>query len=370
MNGRQIAPIERVTIPLVPRTCTGCCDLAVMYYGRYGGPLARLYLTIALAAVVFVYAMGRFVGGGPALVAAVLIVCSKPLGLLTVAALWRTTFGQRFDWHALEKGRPKSRGRVITESLLSIGAGMGFLGIAAAVLDDEWGAGWLVRFGPQTASTVVIVATLLMLVRVAYVHQRDYRPSRSLRRLFWQETGLRVIYAVPAVLAYFAGVAPLTILMFMFWLPLCLLLVASRSFKAEAVALADIDPDLLGAERQKRQKNVDYFGPGFMISVYGLFLIVLFIVGTDTIIRTLGGSGPVLEPFIESASSGFFGLGTALASIIYNPAFGAVVVAAALFVYQILRIAWFFVFLDARVRYDCWDMELRLAREAQRLESP
>jgi hypothetical protein len=42
--------------------------------------------------------------------------------------------------------------------------------------------------------------------------------------------------------------------------------------------------------------------------------------------------------------------------------------ATGLAVYGLGRIAWFFCYVDLRVRRDLWDMELRLTREAKRLE--
>jgi hypothetical protein len=43
--------------------------------------------------------------------------------------------------------------------------------------------------------------------------------------------------------------------------------------------------------------------------------------------------------------------------------------AVALLVYPIGRLAWFFCYVDVRVRRDCWDMELQILQEAQRLEA-
>jgi hypothetical protein len=43
--------------------------------------------------------------------------------------------------------------------------------------------------------------------------------------------------------------------------------------------------------------------------------------------------------------------------------------AVALIVYPIARLAWFFCYIDVRVRRDCWDMELQFIQEAQRLEA-
>ena len=46
----------------------------------------------------------------------------------------------------------------------------------------------------------------------------------------------------------------------------------------------------------------------------------------------------------------------------------AVLTAAVLFVFPIARLAWFFCYIDLRVRRDCWDMELLFQQEARRLE--
>jgi hypothetical protein len=43
--------------------------------------------------------------------------------------------------------------------------------------------------------------------------------------------------------------------------------------------------------------------------------------------------------------------------------------AVAFLVYPIGRLAWFFCYVDVRVRRDCWDMELQIIQEAERLEA-
>ena len=43
--------------------------------------------------------------------------------------------------------------------------------------------------------------------------------------------------------------------------------------------------------------------------------------------------------------------------------------AVALLVYPIGRLAWFFCYIDVRVRRDCWDMELQILQAAERLEA-
>jgi hypothetical protein len=43
--------------------------------------------------------------------------------------------------------------------------------------------------------------------------------------------------------------------------------------------------------------------------------------------------------------------------------------AVAFLVYPLGRLAWFFCYIDVRVRRDCWDMELQIIQEAERLEA-
>jgi hypothetical protein len=52
-----------------------------------------------------------------------------------------------------------------------------------------------------------------------------------------------------------------------------------------------------------------------------------------------------------------------------DPVVIATVLAIALWVYLPGRLAWFLCYIDVRVRRDCWDMELRIVRETERLEA-
>jgi hypothetical protein len=45
------------------------------------------------------------------------------------------------------------------------------------------------------------------------------------------------------------------------------------------------------------------------------------------------------------------------------------VLAVALLVYPLGRLSWFFCYVDVRVRRDCWDVELQIMQEAERLEA-
>ncbi len=52
-----------------------------------------------------------------------------------------------------------------------------------------------------------------------------------------------------------------------------------------------------------------------------------------------------------------------------DPVVVTTALAVALLVYPIGRLAWFFCYIDVRVRRDCWDMELQIIQEAERLET-
>jgi len=50
-----------------------------------------------------------------------------------------------------------------------------------------------------------------------------------------------------------------------------------------------------------------------------------------------------------------------------DPRVVTALLAVALLVYPLGRLAWFFCYIDLRVRRDCWDMELQMVQEAERL---
>ncbi len=51
-----------------------------------------------------------------------------------------------------------------------------------------------------------------------------------------------------------------------------------------------------------------------------------------------------------------------------DPKVLSLMLGCAFLVYPVGRLAWFFTYIDLRVRRDCWDMELEMLQEAQRLE--
>jgi len=62
-------------------------------------------------------------------------------------------------------------------------------------------------------------------------------------------------------------------------------------------------------------------------------------------------------------------IGHALQFLWSDPIVVTAALAVAFLVYPIGRLAWFFCYIDVRVRRDCWDMELSIMQEAERLEA-
>lgn len=62
------------------------------------------------------------------------------------------------------------------------------------------------------------------------------------------------------------------------------------------------------------------------------------------------------------------GIGQACEFLWEDPYVVTAALAAALAAYPVGRLAWFFCYIDVRVRRDCWDMELQILREAELLE--
>lgn len=368
-NGSR-APIERVAIPLQPRLPSGCCDLAVMFYGRYLGPALRLWLAVAGPAVAFVYGFGRFVGTDLSLAIVTAVIVSKQLGLLTVAATVRATFGESFE-------RPKADGdpRTGTARLTAVSWGLvsvmatvaaGFL--IAATLDDAYGTGRLAALGAERAGAIVLIATAALLLRAQVFIARRHAPTRPVRNGIVLGTLVRLLLAAPLVMLFFDQTWALGVGLAIFWLPGAAALALRRSFHAERRALAEIDPALHTPQANAALSFNDMAGPAFTVTTAAVGLSLVALSAIEFAFTTAGLAGPISGPAGDSFDFEFFEPGFAFTALGRSPLFAASALAAGLFAYQLGRIAWYFAYLDARVRRDCWDMELLLAREAKRLE--
>ena len=364
------APIERVTVPLRPRTPAGCCDLAVMFYGRTILPELRLYLAIAGPAVAAVYGFCRFVGTDLALAIVVGLVMSKALGVLTVAAASRTTFGLPFEKQRpdlLNRRSRRARLGELTRSILVAAAILAAVTLAIATFDDAYGAGRLTALGPQGAATIVSVIVVLLVVRAGLFLVERHAPGRSIWSGILAGICWRVLFAVPLAMLFFDETRGPGIAVALLWLPVAALIALSRSFRTEQRTLSEIDPALHPSEARRALVVSEIIGPAFFVATAAACLWLVVLLGVEFSLTVIGLPGPITGPMADYMNLDFFEPDLALSALGRSPLFAATALAAWLFAYQIGRLAWFFVYLDARVRRDCWDMELLLAREAKRL---
>ncbi len=264
------APIERVTIPLRPRTPAGCCDLAVMYYGRHLMPALRLLFSIAGPAVAFIYGLSRFVGIDFTVTIVVLLLASKALGVLTVAAVARTTFGEPFESSSPPRWVRRSRIdriREFSRNLLCAVAWLAAGALVIATLDDAYGIGRLSASEPwQAAAAVTGLAAVLFVRSVMFISER-HSPRRHVMRALFRGLLLRALAAVPLVLLLFDQTWTVGIVLAIFWLPAYAAAVLWFSYGSERQAMAEIDRSLETTKDRKTQSWNDMFGPALLIAV-------------------------------------------------------------------------------------------------------
>jgi len=106
----------------------------------------------------------------------------------------------------------------------------------------------------------------------------------------------------------------------------------------------------------------------------GLFLTLLWLsltVGIDQTVKVLFQRQLLVSPFDTNA--GYFESNAEVFDYLLSfywedPGIIVYLLATALAAYPLGRLAWFFCYIDLRVRQDCWDIELQIQQEAERLE--
>ncbi len=120
----------------------------------------------------------------------------------------------------------------------------------------------------------------------------------------------------------------------------------------------------------------DLIARGVRVGVFGLGFWGLLTITADAAAMLLVGVSPCLGRLIE-ATRNPWGLEdweawwTALTTFIMTDALALTTVCAtALATYAVCRLAWFFAYVDLRIRCDCWDVEVALSEEAERWRAP
>lgn len=277
---------DQVAIPLVPRSTSGCIDLAVSFLRAYLAPIGWMWATVAVPACGLVYYLvDRYEYTLP-LAVLVFFFATAPLGVLIMTGAAPAAFGEPFTYRGTwARLGWRGAGLLMRGLLLRCLIGLG----ACLFLFPGWYLA--VRKG-----FFVEQSALSKLAR----HLHDRRTNELLQGeigdLFIRSAGIGV----------FCG---------LLWL---VMLLTADFALSHLLGL----PILLG--RLKLDMSyLENWGDAF---VYG----IKFLWGDPIVVTTA--------------------------------------LAVALMVYPLGRLAWFFCYIDVRVRRDCWDMELQILQEAERLE--
>ncbi|MFM7055581.1 MAG: hypothetical protein ACKO2P_01525 [Planctomycetota bacterium] len=113
-----------------------------------------------------------------------------------------------------------------------------------------------------------------------------------------------------------------------------------------------------GGSGRNQGRLAALFGYWFAMTA-GIFLLLEFVAGTFIgkpifFARLIGNSARFDETFAQL--------------LFDDPAFLTALQLAIWIPYPVIRLAWFFCYLDQRIRNECWDLQVQLRAEAARLE--
>lgn len=296
---------HRMNVALVPRNALNCLDLAIRFYGRFLVPLLKLWAIFALPACLLVYLLSYYFLIEMKTAITVAWFVSSPLGVLLT---WNTALFTFGETRGLGSLRRQFQPRIIPLLL-------------RCLLDRS-----VLYIGP------------------ALLFYTDHFLTNMLGFLY----------------LFFPGI----------WLAL------RNGFRVEQASLKQIG--IAGQEENShdhRTKDLisTHFSTLFWRGAWTFFFCyiltcVLFIT-FDYLCYTLMEFNILIGQMPYAFDPDNIGdpISNALLLISTDPRVLTVFTGFILLIYPIGRIAWFFTYLDLRVRYDCWDMELRMAEVSQRL---
>ena len=268
--------VERLTLPIEPRSLSGCLDLAVQFNRTWFRPLAGLLGVVAIPALAITAGLCLATDRGLLYGLLVYFVLSPVLGSLLVAGAGQHVFGDPFE---------------VGRALRLFGANAG--------------------------------------------------------RLLWHLLVSRVVIAL-GTLAVVVG----------------LLLVPRYGFLPEVVLLERIRGPRLRQRLSELRRGVAS-SLEWSVIVIGVFQLVLTI---STFVLADLACGYLLGfPLLINRDPGVTGVLDTLDRLLWDPLPVTVLCGLLWATYPLARLAWFFGYLDQRIRNECWDVELDFRREARGL---
>ena len=278
---------DRAAIGLTPRSVSNCLDLALVILREYLGAILGIWAIIAVPTCTLVYCLVNYYEFDLRFAAVAGFIASSPMGVLLIAGVAPSAFGEPFSVRSAWRSLRRSGGLLLVKALLArIPIG---LGLMLCVVPGIWiGA----RLG--------FLAEQEVLGHLAQ-HLKDRRVKDLMRG-----------------------------------------------------AMEDLIGRLVG------------------ITIYCCLLAVLVFVTLDWASAFLFGF-PILSGRMHFdfnyAEEFSHAVRYYLSFFWSDPRVVTALLATGLLVYLLGRLAWFLCYIDLRVRRDCWDMELQLIHEAQRLEA-
>ena len=278
---------DRAAIGLTPRSVSNCLDLALVILREYLGAILGIWALIALPTCALIYCLVNYYEFDLRFAAVAGFIASSPMGVLLIAGVAPSAFGEPFT---------------VTSALKSL----------------------------RRSGVLLLIKALLA----------------------------RIPIGIGLMLCVFPGI----------WIG------ARLGFLAEQEVLGHLAQHL----KDRRVKDLmrgameDLIGRLIGITAFCCLLAVMVFVTLDWASAFLFGF-PILRGrmhFDFNYSEEFDHALRYYCSFFWSdPRVVTALLATGLLVYLLGRLAWFLCYIDLRVRRDCWDMELQLIHEAQRLEA-
>lgn len=241
--------------------------------------------------------------------------------------------------------------KLLTMSLL-----FGAIPVATGVIASEVGTGWLwsgvlfLFLSPFLGATVVAGVG-------RHIFGEDFTVGNALRHVSSRLGTLLVV--LPAARLAYAAVS------LMCWGLLTLPVATRYGFLSEVVLLEQLRGNRIPKRCEEILRDVWVEVCGRYVAVAGFALglsIVLFV------LLDLGSQALFGIPVFVAKISWAIAAEDVLNLLTYDPVLVGVLSATWWLVYPLARLAWFFCYLDARVRKEGWDVEIALRVEARRLQ--
>lgn len=295
---------DHVNIAFAPRNSANCLDLAIQFYGRFLVSILKLWAVFAVPACLLVYVLSYYFLVDLRIALTIAYFTTSPLGVLLTWNSALFTFGHSNRFPSLRH-----------------------------------------QLNPQLVR---------LMIRCLF--------DRSL------------LFIGPALIFFSGNI--FIMLGFIFLLFPGIWLALRNGFRVEQSSLRFVGiASQQGTSHDHRLKDLvshDFgtlFFRGLMTFFFCYLLTFILFITFDYLSYTLL-EFPILIgqiPYLFDPESIDQSLSNILMLMTSDPRVLTFLTGFILLVYPIGRIAWFFTYLDLRVRLDCWDMELRMAETSQQL---